>query len=193
MTREDWLNAAVVLLFEKHLKPLGYDMPGVIKVSVGFPTKFKSKGVEAIGQCWDTECSEGHFSEIFISPTISEALEVLEILLHEVAHSIVGVKEAHNANFKACAKKIGLIGKATATYASDELKAKLELWLKELPPYPHSKLTPIDKPRKERVKPPRIFCPKCDYEVKVAKEHKDKGLPTCPCKTLMIEEEQTPE
>lgn len=188
MNREEWLNTFLKKLYP-HFKDQGFNVPPNIRVSVGFP----SKGVKSktIGECWDSECSNDQQFEIFIHPNQDNAVKVGGILVHEIAHAVVGIDAKHGPEFKACALKVGLCGKMKSTEETPELLQKLEAIVKEIGPYPHSKL--ILPPKAETPKangPIKAVCPteECGYHVRISpKWVEEKGFPVCPCGEQMEE------
>jgi hypothetical protein len=148
-TREQWLVAALTHLkriVEPHLK--GEQKVDIKKyrVSVGWP----SGGGDKIGQCWDPVASDGGVHEMFISPEIAEPLRVLDILLHELVHAVVGIKEGHRGEFKRVARAVGLEGKLTATVVTPDspLHKQLAIISSKLGEYPHQKLKRLRKGRR---------------------------------------------
>ena len=105
-TREDWLLAAVELL-----KPLftakGYTLPPC-QVSCGFT----STGVRSghIGQCWSTKSAGDGLNQIFIAPTLGDAFNVIDTLVHELVHAVDDCEHKHGKEFKKMALKLGLKG-----------------------------------------------------------------------------------
>ena len=181
MNREEWLHA-LCGKFNELFKGIGYEIPPNIKISCGFP----SKGVrsKSIGECWDNDCSDGKFSEIFISPKLDEPLVVASTLVHEIIHATIGVKEKHNKVFKDMALKIGLEGKMTATVAGEGLKDKLTKILSEMDKYPHSKLNPRIIKTTSKKNSYKIFCV-CGYIVRTSPKWIARGVPTCFCGKAM--------
>lgn len=182
-TRESWLMAALQLL-----KPLftsnGYKVPEKVRVSCGFPSRNPlGQRKRAIGECWSDSSSKGKVFEIFISPTISKPLDVIDTLVHEIVHATVGLKCGHKGAFKVCALKVGLEGKMTQASAGAELKKHLEGLLVKLGVYPHdtldgTKMTNGKKPEGCRLL--KASCPECTYVVRVTRKWLDVAIPTCP-------------
>ena len=85
-TREEWLDAAAAELHTLFLAPLGHELPELVRCSCGFP----KGGKKAIGQCWYPEASSEEAVNIFVSPVIDEDVRVLDILLHELCHAVLG-------------------------------------------------------------------------------------------------------
>src|SRR5690606_16122066 len=144
MTREDWLNKAIVELRNGLFKDKGYKVPDV-RVSVGFTFR---GGLKHIGEHWSPDASTDKKGAIFIHPTLDESVAVLDTLTHELVHAAVGNKEGHGPVFRKCALAIGLTGKMRSTVAGPELKITLEKLAKKLGDYPHAKLNPSKAPRK---------------------------------------------
>lgn len=132
-TREAWLVAGTELLNKEFFDGNGYELPE-LRVSVGFPRASSN----AIGQCWDSKVSEDDHYEIFICPTQGAAGRVLDILLHELIHAAVGLKEGHRGKFRKLAKEFGLAGRMTATFAEEgsELHSQLQVVAGRLGKFP---------------------------------------------------------
>lgn len=146
---QHWLSRAAIRIYEEVLEPNGYgnlfntDTPIVdnIVVSTGLPSSraFNARG-RNIGQCFDPQYSENGEAQIFISPTVTDAKSVLEVLTHEMTHAACGQKAGHGPKFEAACHAIGLEGPATSTVAGGELSVKLAAIASELGEYPHPRL-----------------------------------------------------
>lgn len=139
-TREQWLTAALPglkALLSKHWKDKINTKP--IRVACGW---CKSGRDSVIGECWPSTASAGELTEMFISPVLDEPVKVLDVLLHELIHAVVGNKEGHRGKFKTLAVAVGLKGKMTATFAETgtPLHDALKALAARLGAYPHSKL-----------------------------------------------------
>ena len=169
-TREEWLKEAVLMIDAQVFAPV---MEGVIpdlpyRVSCSFPGgPGKKKGV--VGQCWSPAASGDGTTEIFISPGEDRAVEVLDTLVHENVHRIVGNKHGHKAPFKRLALKVGLEGKMTSTHAGEALREKLPELAEELGTYPHAKVTPGEGTKKQSTRMLKITCPACDNVARQAR------------------------
>jgi hypothetical protein len=183
--REAWLEAAVELmtpLFQKH----GYKVPKV-RVACGWPSR---GGLAAkkrtIGQCWDKSAAKDKVNQIFISPwldaEVSDPCGVLPVLIHEVIHAVVGIKEKHNKVFGKCAREMGLEGKLTCTVASEGLISRCKVWEKQLGDYPHSQLDSTKSPvKKQSTRLMKCECGECGYVCRTTKKWiVDVGAPHCP-------------
>lgn len=137
-TREGWLRAGMKLLDERFFKPGKHELPDELYVSIGW-AKNAGKG-NAIGQCFPPAWSSNEKTvNMFICPRLSDPVEVLATLLHEMVHAAVGCEHGHKAPFKKVIKEFGLAGKATATYAEpgSQCHSVLTEVSELLGPYPH--------------------------------------------------------
>lgn len=136
--RETWLEAAITELrpwFEEKKYPL----PERVLISCGWP---KSQGgrARAIGQAFDPVWTDDGTGHVFISPTLSGELRVLDVTLHELCHLAVGVTAGHAGPFVSLIRAFGLVGKPTHTHAepTSHLGVRLKGLAELLGPYPHS-------------------------------------------------------
>lgn len=188
-TREAWLNAAVASLSEgifgeEHKVP-------VVRVSVGWPGGRGPKA-NTIGQCWQPEHSADKVGQIFISPVLAQPLNVLETLVHEMVHAInhANGETGHRGPFKRIAEELGLEGKMTATHAGAELAAKLDEIAEELGVYPHSAITPTERPKVQKTYMLKYVSPEePDYFVRITQSKIDEyGAPRDPWGNKMEQE-----
>lgn len=190
--RESWLTEAACLMLDEIIMPVveaaypEYDSPA-FRISVGFPKH--SRGGRAIAVCFVKEVSTDGVCEIFINPEIDNPVEVMEALAHELIHSVDNCASGHRNFFAAVARKIGLEGKFTATYAGDTLKAKLEEYASLLGGFPHSKMM-IDKGHKKGgTRQVKVSCSDIDCgfifrtsQSQIAKLMlNNSDAPVCPC------------
>jgi hypothetical protein len=174
-TREAWLLAAIDLL-----RPLFAQKSYVVppcQVSCGFT----STGVRSghIGQCWSTKSSANGINQIFISPTLGDAYDVMDTLVHELVHAVDDCQNKHGKEFKKIALKMGLKGPMRSADAGPELKVVLTELLTKLGPYPHEKLK-VSMQKVSRSPRPRAVCKKCGYQVPMFKKFVSYGPPICP-------------
>lgn len=181
-TREEWLNAAA-----QAIRPL-FDEQGAaeyprFRVSCGFP----KGGRKAIGQAWTPEASGDATAEVFISPKLDNLTNfgVVDTLLHEMIHVIVGNEEGHKGNFRKLAQALGLSGKMTATYAEGALEDRLLALVAPLGTYPHAQLSQLSVP-KQSTRMLKVQCGSCGFSCRTTQKWLDKvGVPTCGCGTEM--------
>ena len=185
-TREEWLMAATDLLRED-FAAIDAEIPGKVRVTCGWPSRGGRPGKkQAVGECWSPNCSEDGTTEMFINPMLSEGLEALDVLTHELVHAAVGCDEGHKGPFRVKAKAIGLTGKMTATVAGETLMIRLREIIAELGTYPHAKLTPKGKkPQSTRML--KLQCGNCGWMARTSRKWMDLGLPTCACGKKMEE------
>lgn len=183
-TREEWLQSAVALLREGLFKTHGFDVPEVY-VSVGFPGGGSSKGV--VGECWNGTQSADGTGHIFISPIVSDTLQVLGILVHKLVHAInhKNGENGHGKVFSAIARPLGLTGKMTATVAGPELTAYLTGYIASvLGEFPHAALVRSAAASKKRSgRYLKLVCANGnDFEVRMSAARLNVyGAPKCPC------------
>lgn len=162
VNRESWLRAAYALL-RSELLP---EAPEVVAVTWGFP----SKGGRAVVQRVLGECHYGPHVQgdieggkvILISPTIDEPLRILDVLLHEMTHAVVP-EAGHRKAFSQLAARVGLQKPWIATTASPALRARLEVLLGKLPPWPGGCIDPhkqgsLDTPRQDDCRQMKATC-----------------------------------
>lgn len=182
MTREEYLNKLVAAM-EEWFVEAGYPLPpNTLRVSVGFPSRAAlSRSKQRIGECWSPESSADGSIHLLVSPVIGDVVRAADVLLHELCHAAVGTDAKHGPEFKRCAKAMGLVGKATATEASEELKARLTRLTDGLGAYPHVALTPRAKDaKKQTTRMLKVACGDCDYILRGSRATLDKGIPDCP-------------
>lgn len=172
--RETWLNTITALYIRPHFQAKGYSIPDNIRMSCSLTGRKK-----AIGIIYSSEASEDSTHEIFISPTISDSSRVVDILIHELAHAVVGLHNGHNKTFGKCVNAVGLTGKLTATTASEELKQTIAQWLTVVGEYPHATLSNSGI-KKQGTRLIKCECASCGYTVRLAKKWLDIGSPRCP-------------
>ena len=181
--REGWLQSAV-----KEVSPLfkllGYQVPSV-EISVGFTGC--GKNTNSIGECWPTVLAGDNSNHIFITPTLEDPFQVLEVITHELVHAIDDCKHKHGKEFKRIATQIGLEGPMRATTAGDILSIELRRIAKELGKFPHRKLSLPIKKMVIRQRP-SAECPECEYRVPMLKLYCQFGAPLCPIHKVQMEE-----
>lgn len=177
MNREQWLNDAV-----EHLGPIFKDRTGMglpdVHVSVGWPSRGGTSAKKrVIGQCWPSMEN----TQIFISPLLDDAFEVLAVLVHELVHA-VHPEAGHRGDFVKSAREMGLVKPWTATTAGEDLEPVLTKLISELGEFPHSKIEPsAAKKKTQTTRMKKLSCPNDGYIVRTTEKWLEKGLPTCPC------------
>ncbi len=188
MLREDWLVAAIDAWRPK-FKEAGEPVPKTVRISVGWPGgRGKKRGV--IGQCF-TGAADGH-AAVFISPVLSDPVEVFLTVGHELVHATHENRSGHRGAFGKLAKALGFKAPWTSTPASDELRAWAKTAVKGLGKYEHGRLGEgTQKIQTTRLL--KVACPNTGlhgtnpYVARITRKWIDFGLPTCPCGTEMEE------
>ena len=185
MTREEWLNLASTYAIRHIESSANVQLTTPVRFSCGFPGG-RGAGNKTIGQCWPTELSADQTAEIFISPVLSDGLQVLGVMVHELVHAIVGCQHGHKAPFAKVAKASGLEGKMTATTASEGLNATMRGWLDALGAYPHAALSTAGR-KKQSTRLLKAYCAmdalvEKPYTVRITQKWvTELGAPICPC------------
>jgi len=180
--RESWLEAAVLALGPL-FSAKGYVIPPC-KVSVGFASTGTLHG--HIGQCWSTKSCANGINQVFISPILADAFEVLDTLVHELIHAVDDCEHKHGKEFKKMALKLGLKGPMRSASAGAELKDQLVEIGQALGPYPHGALK-VTRRTRPTLKRPRAKCEKCDFQVPMLKKFLAYGPPVCPQHMVVME------
>ncbi len=118
-------------------------------------------------------------NQIFISPALSDRVQVLDTLLHELVHAVDDCQNKHGPVFKKMALKLGMKGPMRSAGAGPELKAKLKQLAEDLGPYPHPRLTVPSKVIDRRPRA-RAKCSECGFTVPMLKAFIHYGPPICP-------------
>lgn len=181
MNRETWLEAAVARL-RPAFEAAGHPLPESVRVACGFPSRSAlSLKRRRIGECWDKSMSrDKSTTNMLISPTLDDAVRVLDVLVHECIHAAVGCEHKHSGPFRKLAKRLGLEGKMTATVAGPELAKSLGVLADQLGPYPHASID-YSAIKKQSTRMRKATCPDCGYVIRGARQWFEKGLPTCVC------------
>ncbi|MFD6638362.1 hypothetical protein ACFWDN_21375 [Micromonospora chalcea] len=181
-TREAWLMGAVEALTPVFAEQ-GATLPAV-RVSVGWPGG-RGKKNAVIGQCWNSHASADKVPQVFISPVLDDAAQVLATLVHELVHAWDDCKSGHKGDFAKLAKRLGLEGKMTATVAGEVLKARLAEIAEALGVYPHARLSTGEGgagEKKQTTRMLKVECADCGYTARTTKKWLEEvGAPLCPC------------
>lgn len=179
MTREEWLNAAVGML--NHLIATETDLTPASKIQISTAWPRNDRRGQVIGQCYQKKASKG-WHNIFVTPTLGTARQVLPVILHELIHAADDCEHHHAGAFRKAWRDLGFQGKPTESDPGPELRGKLLKIAMELPEYPHQRLDPgADLPKKQSTRMLKLECPSCGYVVRTTKKWLEVGLPTCFC------------
>lgn len=180
MNRETWLENAAEALRPLLLERADVEVP-MISVAVGWPSKGGTSAKKRrIGECWRPDAVENGVGAIFISPSIGDPVQVLDVLLHEMIHAATP-GAGHRGEFIRIAKDVGLVKPWTSTSPDAELLLPVLKEIAEgLGDYPHSKITPSVQRPTQTTRMLKVQCPVCEYTVRTTQKWIDVGLPTCP-------------
>ena len=184
LTREQWLNAALLHVARRIADKTDSQLPVDCRVSVGFPGGGSAR--KRIGECWPRARSADKVNEIFISPVLREPAQMLDVLVHEAIHAVDDCQHGHKAAFKQLATAVGLVGKMTATSAGPALQVWIADTLKALPPLTHGALS-LDGRTKQGTRMLKLECADCGYTVRTTAKWLDMGTPTCCCGGDMVQ------
>ena len=151
-------------------------------VTYGFPSRGAgSRKRKTIGECWPAQIAPaGYAAAIFIHPCQWTApIDVLHVLLHEMIHAATPecVKSPHRGAFVKLMKRVGLVGKPTATEPGPELTERLNALGATLPPFPAAHLDARSKEKKgSRL---RLYQCVCPVKVRVASDDFDATCNVC--------------
>ena len=186
-TREGWLVAATRLLGKEFFTSRGHKVPVKLQASCGWPKASR----RAVGQCWSPSASADDTTQMYVSPTEAEPVAVLDTLLHEMVHAVVGCEHGHKGPFRTMAKEIGFAGKMTSTYAEEgsALKAMLMGMADKLGPYPHAAMSKNDSARSYPYKWVRLMSITDNkYTVSMSPRHlENSGRPVDPWGDEMVD------
>lgn len=180
MNREQWL-LRLTALYAPGFKKLGHPLPRT-RVSCGWPVGRALAGTKSrsVGQCWPPEASIDGHTEIFVSPYLSDSIEVAHTLLHELIHAAIGTEHGHDALFRKVALKFGLTGKMTSTVPGPELEKSIIKLVDKLGKYPHATLD-MSTRKKQGTRLVKASCSECEYTIRITRKWIDEvGLPECP-------------
>jgi hypothetical protein len=184
--REAWLAAAAEHFrpdFEEHGSPFHAQ----VRVTCGWPSRGGlAPKKRTVGECWSTTASADGANEIFISPVLSDPIEVVSVLVHELVHAAVGTKCGHGEMFRSLAVKMGLTGPMRSTFPSPHLRQRLNTLCQQLGPYPHAKLDARGR-KKQGTRLLQCVCPSCGYLARITQKWIAIGLPVCPCGISLVQ------
>jgi hypothetical protein len=179
--RESWLAAATEA-FRPVFKEKGHPLPDNIRFSIAFT----SKGMRSnrIGEHWPAVLSTDGFNTIIIRADLSDPLEVLGVLAHELCHAAAPPDAKHGREFRRVAEAMGLVGKMLHASPGPELNDWLRSVISSLGPLPHSRLIFGGNKKKTTTKGSKTrgcHCDMCDYVARVPLTCIEvAGPPLCP-------------
>jgi len=196
-TREAWLYEAAYAVCVPLFTSAGYEVPA-FRISCGW-TGAGDEGC-TLGVCYAPEASKSKTCEIFVSPTLDNGLDVVCVMLHEMAHAVAGVDKGHDIeHFGEVCKAVGLTNAGadhkgtwpTQAYPGKATKGDLAFAIlahMRGEVYPHAALIPpppkppeiveVDKPT-QTTRMLKAVCEECGYVIRVTMKWAARGMPVC--------------
>lgn len=164
--RIEWLERAYSMLRDALLP----EAPGEVTISFGFPSKNARRGKnQRLGEYAPIlkDCKAGP-GIVSLNPAIFDnPSRVLDVLLHEMIHA-TRPDDGHRGQFGKLARRVGLVGKLTATTAGPELQVSLDTMLDQLPPMPTGYGDINAGRKKQSTRMLKYECPGCGQIVRAA-------------------------
>lgn len=170
-TRIRWLEKAYQSLREELLP----EAPEKINISFGFPSQghLRSK-YKTIGEHW-SGFTDGSF--ISLHPLLGmDPVNMLAVLVHEMIHSAFP-EDGHRGKFPKTAKRVGLVGKMTATVPGHDLLQRLNSLNIELGPFPPGS-GDLVKTRKQSTRLIKLVC-QCSRILRASRDEIKRGPVIC--------------
>lgn len=187
-TREEWLNAAAKAIatdfaetFTDFFGTEGHEHLRNLKVSAGFPSTRGLSG-KTIGECWKAEAAgDSKSHHIFVSPLLTDPVQVIATLAHEMVHAADNGQNHHKGPFVRAVRALGLEGRPTATVAGPAFNEYAQRLIGEvLGAYPHTGLTPLVEKKVQKTYMLKLECPYCGCIVRMTRTWLDlSGAPFC--------------
>jgi len=118
MDRQAWLMKAIDIL-RHDFRRIGETVPEEISVFPNWPIDNYLR--DYLGVCIQYRLSSRY--EVYIIPLIDNGLRVLEVLVHELVHCVVGGRDGHGKQFQRVAMAIGL--NSTRSHSLEILSERL--------------------------------------------------------------------
>ncbi len=181
-TSESWLRAATDEL-RPYFAKLGYTLSEKMRFSIAFTSTGKRGNIP--GECWHPEASEDGYYKIILRPDTSDPVEILGILVHELAHSLLPPSVKHGKDYRKIANRIGLEGEMRHARPDPILRERLQSIVNNIGALPNAKLnyTAVsDRPKQQKNRHRKAECATCGYTVNITAKWAKVGLPICPYK-----------
>lgn len=151
--RERWLTEAAGYIADDLIAQHAQLTAPTVRLSIGQPTG----STTAVGQCYPRSRSTDNTNHIFISPSLSDSLEILRVLTHELIHAYLDCQDGHKGRFRSIALAVGFTPPLTSINTTEALDSALIGYIDLLGPIPHARLdtTPQKRQRGRQLK---VFC-----------------------------------
>jgi hypothetical protein len=191
-TDQAWLRAAFDAL-RPDFEAIGKTLPATVRPYFGF-TAHGSKKTGITGQYYDGGASTDTIPKLIIRCNTDDPAAILEAVVHQCVHAVVGVQEGHGKAFREVALRIGLEPPMRTSKAGKRLSDRLHVLSAELGPFPNSRLNfettgadgkekrVADQPKKQENRQLKVEClvQGCGYCARAAAKWLRIGLPLCP-------------
>jgi hypothetical protein len=191
-TDQAWLRAAVDGL-RPDFEAIGKTLPAAMRCNFGF-TSHGSKKTGITGQYYDGGASTDTIPKLIIRCNTDDPAAILEAVVHQCVHAVVGVEEGHGKAFREVALRIGLEPPMRTTKAGKRLRDRLHALAEELGPFPTGRLNfettgadgkekrVADQPKTQENRQLKVEClvEGCGYCARAAAKWLRIGLPLCP-------------
>ena len=173
-TSEEWLLAAVDMQLRDVVQRItGMVIPSV-RVGVGFPSAGASSST--LGETYSRSVAADNVNEILIRVTMSDPVEVLGVLLHELIHVGFDAKYGHGKRFQKEFTKLGFIGDPRSHTMSPELRNSLTKLSDALGAYPRKEgLEEFIKKHKQTTRLHKVICQTCSLNFRLTQKWIDKA------------------
>ena len=111
----------------------------MLRGNFGF-TSHGSKKTGVSGQYYDGGASTDKIPKLIIRCNTDDPVAILEAVVHQCCHAVVGVKEGHGKAFREVALRIGLEPPMRTSRAGKRLAERLHALAAELGPFPNARL-----------------------------------------------------
>ena len=180
--RELWLYSIADALYPK-FAALCFPNRPTVRIGVGHPST-GSRG-KRVGECYESCVSKDNLNEIIISPKLDDSVEVAGVVAHELCHAYLQASFpdencGHGKKFKKLATALGLTGKMRSTVPGEAFKRFLQQVLASIGEYPHGALGGATKRKIQSTRLKKVFCPSCEYTMRVTQKWLETAVPTCP-------------
>ena len=132
-TSEEWLTAAGDTLRPAIAQALGIQIP-VPRYTVGFPAQGRKSNT--LGETYPMSASRDGVNEIIIRITLTDPVEILGVLAHELIHVAMDCRYGHGKRFTAHFNRFGFIGSPVGHTMSPDLRIKMAGLASALGEYP---------------------------------------------------------
>jgi len=152
-----------------------------VVVTVGWPA---SRGLGRYARMGDAYEING-MAQVYLSPRLADAVEVLGELTHQLAHVAVGVEHGHRMPWRRLVEELGgvVLGDRHSVRWLRPRRQQFSELARTLGEYPHE-APPARLGVRDRVQTTRhlrVACGRCGYLVYVTRTWLRRGLPTCVC------------